>query len=80
MARYYFNTQDGTSFPDNQGKELETVRRARIAAIDYAAEMLRSPNEDLWKGQESVLRVTDARGALLFTLAFCASDAALAVA
>jgi len=79
MALYYFNLQDGTSCPDNRGRELDTVRQARITAIDYVAEMLRSPNEDLWKGQESVLRVTDAHGDLLFTLAFCASDAALAV-
>lgn len=79
MARYYFNMQDGASFPNDCGKELETLRQARMTAVDYVAEMLRSPDEGLWKGQKSSLRVTDARGAVLFTLAFCATTPVLAL-
>lgn len=78
MARYYFNLHDGMVFPDNHGRELGTLSQARAAAADYACEMLRGLSQRCWTGEESELQVTDERGVVLFTLAFCATDIAAA--
>lgn len=68
MARYFFNTTDGTSEPDVVGTELNDLAAARKHAIVFAGQVLHGEPTVLWNGRDFRVDVTDNRGLLLFTL------------
>lgn len=59
MARYYFNTVDGTHGRDQDGLELRNVNAARKAAVRFMADMLRDDPEIVWDGRDFRIEVTD---------------------
>jgi len=76
MAKFFFHTENGRSFPDNEGTELETLADARMEAVRVLGDVLReTPDEVLATGMLR-LTVTDAAGLIYFALDLSATDAA----
>lgn len=75
MPRYFFNVEDGRSFPDQSGTELSSIEAARRQALRYAGELLRDAPETFWSGEDWRMIVTDNRGLALFYLVFAGIDA-----
>lgn len=74
MPRYFFHVEDGDSFPDLQGTELDDLAAARREAVRFAGALLADQPEDFWGNGEWTMRVDDEQGATLFTLQFLARD------
>ncbi len=73
MARYYFHTEDGSSFHDNEGTELGNVDDAKSAAVRMLAELLLNDVKAPWKDGGLTVTVTDAAGLILLRLDVAAS-------
>ena len=54
MPRYFFDVQDGKSFPDYDGCELPDLDAARIEAVRLLGGMLRDEAETFWGGYSGV--------------------------
>lgn len=75
MARYYFNLDDGTDYPDLDGTELPDLAAARQEALRFAGALVSNLGEDFWLGQEWALRVADENDLTLFSLMLVGYDA-----
>lgn len=78
MPRYYFHTEDGRSFFDDEGFELRDIAAVRNEALRTAGDLLKGgprSTATLWKGTPWRLWVTDkpnGDGKTFFTLRFSA--------
>ena len=75
MPRYHFHTQDGSSFTDADGRELESVRDARIEAARAISQMVEARPDEFWEEALFRVTVTDERGLILFMLDLSAIEA-----
>lgn len=76
MPIYHFNMHDGQSYPDTLGHECADTFGARIEAVQRVGTLLREQAAWFWASDEWTMEVTDARGLILFSLTFYATDAA----
>ena len=74
MPRYHFNVHDGIEIPDEVGVDLPDINFARREAIRYAGTLLEEAANRESLGEEWRLDVTDASGAVLFSLSFMVKD------
>jgi hypothetical protein len=74
MPRYYFHTADGAPDHDEVGTELADDNAARVEAVRYIGESLRSDPKLLWDGSEFRVEVTDENGDVLFTVVALSVD------
>ena len=75
MPRYHFHTQDGSSFTDADGRELASVRDARIEAARAISQMVEAKPDEFWEDGLFRVTVTDERGLVLFMLDLSAIEA-----
>jgi hypothetical protein len=68
MPRFYFHTEDGQCFRDEDGTELIDVHAARNQALMILADSLRHDPEEFWRDRSFKLTVTDERGLTLYIL------------
>lgn len=76
MPRYFFHVENGESHTDAEGMELSGLDSAREHAVSYFAELLRDSAKSFWDKGDWLMRVTDERGLVFFTLHFAATIAA----
>ena len=74
MPRYFFHSLDGYADIDDLGSELEDDDSARTQAVMFLAELLRDNPTQVWDGQALRVKVTDADGAVLFTVVTTSVD------
>lgn len=67
MPRFFFHSQDGVIFHDDEGVELETLDQAKRTALNFLGESLRN-NDRFWTTASFQVTVADADGLVLFTL------------
>lgn len=67
MPRFFFHSQDGRVFHDDEGVELEGIDQAKRTALNFLGESLRN-NDSFWGTASFQVTVTDAQGLVLFTL------------
>jgi len=75
MPRYHFHLADGGRDPDNEGVELADIQAARLAAVQFAGDLLRDSPQELWEKGTWRVEVTDERNILLCTVVTLAIDA-----
>jgi hypothetical protein len=75
MARYFFHTEDGVSYPDEYGTELPDLDAARAVAIRTLGEILRDAPKIFEAEMSLRLVVTDDSQLALFRLDVIASEA-----
>ena len=68
MPRYFFNSVDGKRDDDERGTELPNHGAARVHAIQYAGDIMRSEPGVLWDGREFKVEVNGDGGTRLFTI------------
>ncbi|THD62581.1 hypothetical protein [Phenylobacterium sp.] len=68
MARYYFHTEDGRHYPDEEGTELPDHEAARTQAVLVLGEMVKEDPAGFWSTESFRLTVTDNRGLILYIL------------
>ena len=68
MPRFYFHTEDGRPFPDQEGTELPDIGAARAAAIIVLSEVLRDNPDEFWKHERFKVTVTDEAKRKLFAI------------
>ena len=78
MMRYFFHTDDGRSFFDDEGLALPSLRTAKIEAARLFGELVRDQPEEFWSTGELTLTVTDETRLVLFTLEVTANESAAA--
>jgi len=66
--RYHFHTEDGRTYPDDEGAELPDLAAACIEASKVLGEFLKEKPRELWEHDCLSLRVADGAGLTLFTL------------
>ncbi len=76
MARYFFHTEDGKCFPDEDGTELPNLDAARRMAVITFAELLREMAGELVREGSFRMIVKDESGLTLFTIDTLMTDAA----
>lgn len=76
MARFFFHTEDGRLFPDDEGTELATLAEARVEAVRVLGDLLRETPDEILATGALRLTVTDAKGLIYFALDLSATDAA----
>ena len=75
MARYFFNIVEDGHKVDAIGADYLDPEIARMEAVRFAGEILRSEPERVWKGAELRVEATDAWGTVLFTIVITGVDA-----
>ena len=65
---FFFNLAGAVYDPDVEGMELPSIDQARIAAAQYAGELLRDRPGLPWEGEELRVEVTDENQLVLFTV------------
>lgn len=73
--RYFFHTEDGRRFCDEEGTELPTETAARLEAARVLGQLMNEDPATVWHGEPLRLRVTDSDNRPLFTLAVVATIA-----
>jgi hypothetical protein len=68
MARFFFHTQTGTRFTDNDGTELDGPVAARRQAIETCGQMMREAPEGFWGSRPWSVTVTDEAGLVLWEI------------
>jgi hypothetical protein len=68
MARFFFHVNNGVDLPDETGTVLNGIEEARQEVLLTGSELLRGDPDDLWRGSNWAMRVTDEAGTSLFTL------------
>ncbi|MBB3348920.1 MULTISPECIES: DUF6894 family protein [unclassified Sphingomonas] len=68
MQRYFFNVRDGVSHPDTIGQEYRTLADARVAAVRFAADVMRDEVDALLRGQDWRVELVDADNGLVFSV------------
>jgi hypothetical protein len=66
--KFYFQTQNGVCYPDNEGTELADAGAAKIEAVKVLADFLGERPADLWQEDFLELTVQDERRKTLFVL------------
>lgn len=66
--RFHFHTEDGQTFPDEEGTELPDLASACVEATKVLGELLREWPHDLCDQHKVGMRVADDAGATLFTV------------
>lgn len=79
MPRFFFSLANGGREPDDTGVDLPDVAAARIEAVAYAGELLKSNPRQLWKQGQWRVEVTNAERALLCTVVILAFDSPAAI-
>lgn len=67
MPRYFFHSQDGQVFHDDEGLELEDFDAAQAAALQMLAEAIRNTPK-FWIMRSLMVTVTDEAGLVLLVL------------
>ena len=75
MPRYFFHRADGVFDPDDEGTEFPDLAAARIEAIRFAAASIKDKPEEVWKGHNFRIEVSDEEGMLLCTVVILGLDA-----
>jgi hypothetical protein len=75
--RYYFHTEDGRSFHDEEGTELANEHDARIEAARVLGQLVNEDPTGVWHDDAFRIIVTDGEGARLFTLGVVTTVGAL---
>ena len=68
MPRFYFHTEDGRSFLDDDGTELPDLRTALLQAIKLFGEILNEDPSEILRAQCFRMTVTDEVRQTLFTI------------
>ena len=68
MPRYYFSTRNGHSLRDEEGDVLRDDDAARDMAVDILSEVLPSQREQLGRGGQYLVRVSDEDGHALYEI------------
>jgi hypothetical protein len=76
MARYFFHTEDGGRFPDDEGVDLPDLAAVRVEAVGVLADLLRDNPQEVLKTGRLRIVVVDERQATVFVLAVSATDRA----
>jgi len=75
MAHYFFNVVEDDHKIDTVGADYADPETARTEAVCFAAKLLKTEPERVWKGAELRIEATDAWGTVLFTLLISGVDA-----
>jgi hypothetical protein len=78
VAKYYFNTADGTRELDRIGTELADRNAARYQAIRFIGDVMSDEPELLADGADFRVEVMDGDQRVLFTVIACTIDGAAA--
>jgi len=76
MARYYFHSEDGRNYPDEEGTELPSLEAARIEAVRVLGDILKEDPDEVLSNGALRVTVTDDAGLIYFALDVSATDAA----
>ena len=76
MPRFHINVYNGVDIPDPGGTELIDWQAARLEAIRYAGEVLKSDATRVGLGHDWHMNVTDDRGLVLCRMDFIVIEAA----
>ena len=68
MPRFYFHTEDGRRFPDDEGTELANTAAAKDEATRILGEILKDDSEMLWATKDLRITVQDADHLTLFII------------
>ena len=68
MPRYFFHSEDGQLFHDNEGTQLADAAAARVEAVRFAGALLMDRPQALWESTRWRMLVTDERRTILFTI------------
>ena len=74
MPRYFFHRADGVFDPDQEGTEFPDLAAARIEAIRFAASSMLDDPQEVWKGHNFRIEVSDEAGMLLCTVVVLGLD------
>lgn len=74
MARFFFNTADGTREDDSVGAELPSLAAARIHALTFLSDLIAGEPTLLDDGHDFVVEVTDDQGLVLLTFTLMESS------
>jgi hypothetical protein len=66
--RYFFETEDGQCYPDEDGTELQDLRAACVEASRIMGDFLRERPGEFWETDHLELSVSDERRMKLFSL------------
>ena len=75
MPRFFFHTQDGTVYHDEEGTELLDVQPACATALQVLAEHIQAWPGDFWKHDALQVHMVDDDGLHLLTLTIGATFA-----
>ena len=68
MAKYYFHTEDGQCFPDEDGIELSGIEEAKSTAVEVLVEALKGKPEVIWHTGDWRVIVTDEANLIQFQI------------
>ena len=68
MQRFFFHTQTGSRFTDDEGMELDGPTEARRQAIKTCGQMIRDSPEGFWGTRPWNVTVTDSAGLVLWEI------------
>jgi hypothetical protein len=68
MPRFFFHTEDGATFPDQDGTELHDLAAAKTAALKTLGEILRDDPDIFWAHQSFHLTCSDSDGVPYFRI------------
>lgn len=75
MPSYFFHRFDDDLDPDIEGTHCADLHAARREAILYAAGFMKDHPEQLLGGSNTIIEVTDAKGAIVTMITISAIDA-----
>jgi hypothetical protein len=68
MPRFYFHTEDGRFFPDEQGTEFPDVESAKIEAVKVLCDILKDDPQEYWLHEHFAIIVADESKEPLFAI------------
>jgi len=71
-VRYFFHTEDGACFTDEDGTDLPTLEAAKASAVAVLTDVLRDNPNEFWAHERYKITVTDDDGRVLFAIAVLA--------
>ena len=77
MPIYFFDVEDGQSFPDLTGADLPDLDAARDEGLRRSVILLATRKKEFWQGATWKMTVTDEAGHVQFTLNFLAVNSPL---
>jgi hypothetical protein len=66
--RYFFRTENGRCYPDDEGTELPDIRAACLEASKVFGDFLKEKPADVWENDNLTVTVSDEAGLTLFIL------------